>query len=115
MWIFTNKGFISVVQNRNNANEFQVRARSKKHLQTLFKGREILTLTPADYKYRVNISKKDFRAFADDYINNLKYDDFKSSIKDNEYHDLCLDVWDRCRSFQNGKYKETRSARFFGS
>lgn len=101
MWVFTNKGFISVVQHREEKNVFIIRARAKKHLSDLFSKLKIETLPYADYRYRVYITKNKFKEFMDSYLDNLKYDNFKNSIEDSDYHDLCLGVWSKALDYQN--------------
>ena len=96
MWLFTNKGFISVVANRDNpeTGDLLVRSRDRDHLEELFPDAEVFFKTPSDYKWRAWVSRKDFAALALKTIETLNYTNFKNSIKDDKYHDACLYVWE---------------------
>lgn len=59
MWICTNKGFISIVRDRNNERSFVVRARQKEHLTAVL-GEVVIIETPhADYRWRAYIYDND--------------------------------------------------------
>ena len=103
MWIFTNKGFISAVEDRNDFENVVVRSRARGHLKKIFPLAEVVETEDADYRYRVFISKEEFRATISDYIQSeLTYDNFKNSIKpeDDEYNDFCSATWEEGLRFQ---------------
>ena len=101
MWLFTPKGFISVVQHRSDPQTL-IRARSKEHLETLFPklANSIIETAMADYPFRLPVSKNRFKEFAQELIETLDYDNFKSAIKEETYHDACLRVWSDMRRYQ---------------
>ena len=47
----------------------------------------------ADYPFRAILQKQAVRVAVSDYLAHLEYDNFKSSIDDEDYHDTCLSVW----------------------
>jgi hypothetical protein len=96
MWIFTNKGFISVVADRGNpeTGNLLVRSRDRNHLEELFPQAEIFSKTPSDYKWRAWISRSDVSNLMQSQVDSLNYTNFKNSIEDDKYHDACLDVWE---------------------
>ena len=96
MWIFTNKGFISVVADRGNpeTGNLLVRSRDRNHLEELFPQAEIFSKTPSDYKWRAWISRSEVSNLMQSQVDSLNYTNFKNSIEDDKYHDACLDVWE---------------------
>lgn len=87
MWIYTTKGFISVVQDKNQANRFCVRARDEQHLVNLGFTPETI-LGPGDmphpypdYPYRVFIEKSELVSMMADEISAIEYPDFKTEVK----------------------------------
>ena len=96
MWLFTNKGFISVVADRGNpeTGDLLVRSRDRNHLAELFPDAEIFSKTPSDYKWRAWVSRKDVAALVLKTVDTLNYTNFKNSIKDDKYHDACLYIWE---------------------
>jgi hypothetical protein len=93
MWVFTNTGFVSIVQHREQVDLMIVRARRAAHLQSLFPGAEVLETKNADYRFRTFIHRgrvKDALAAA---VDALDYPNFKNSIADASYHDAASAVW----------------------
>lgn len=103
MWMFTTKGFISVVASDQEAGIFLARARNKDHLKNLFPTAEIVTLPNRDYKYRVFITQEQFTNLMNELATSIKYSNFKNAISDDEYHDACTEVWSVMYKYQKGK------------
>lgn len=82
MWLFTETGFVSAVQHRDDKNLLVVRARDRLSLEPLagFADTEITTNPIADYPYRTIVSKGVFAAWTVDNIDNLNYPNFKSQV-----------------------------------
>lgn len=115
MWVFTSDGFISVVKSDQEADTLVVRARKVKHLNTLFPDREVTVLPNRDYCCRVFIPTDEFAVFMVKHVLSIEYTNFKDSIKDDEYHDVCLDVWGTLYNYQNrinGRNRGYKSAIF---
>ncbi len=95
MWLFTSKGFLSVVADKNDpeTGNLLVRSRDRNHLANLFPNATIFSKQPSDYKWRAWVSREEVSALAAKTIENLNYTNFKNSIRDDKYHDACLDVW----------------------
>lgn len=96
MWLFTNKGFVSVVADRadTKTGNLLVRARDRNHLAELFPNAEIFSKTPSDYKWRAWVSREDVAELMLQTVNSIDYTNFKDSIRDDTYHDACLEVWE---------------------
>lgn len=103
MWVFTSKGFISVVQSDQDPDTFVVRARNRKHLEELFPKEQIVVLLGRDYGFRCFVDKMDFLEFMIKAVDNIDYTNFKDSIVDDNYHDACLRVWSVMYGYQNAQ------------
>jgi hypothetical protein len=103
MWIFTNRGYISVVSKKDSPNEVMVRSREKSVLswiQEVAKAEELTVSRiyeydhlKCDYKYRLFMTKYDFSCLMAWLILNMEYTNFKDSIKNQEYGNLCMNIW----------------------
>lgn len=100
MWIFTNKGFISVVADRATPEVLIIRGRNKKQVKALFPEENILDSPTADYCCRVIMTKSKFRGWMDRQIVGLDYPNFKNSIIDDIYHDVCSRIWGIMMDYQ---------------
>lgn len=108
MWICTNKGFISIVRDRNNERSFVVRARQKEHLTAVL-GEVVIIETPhADYRWRAYIYDNDLVKLISNEIHCIQYDNFKNSVKDPDLHDAYADVWSMMYQLQ----RTSRKSRF---
>lgn len=100
MWLFTKTGYFSVVQDRQNADQFHVRARFREDLERLrdayLQDLEIKHTPKADYAYRAQIDRMTFGELAIALANDVDYDNFKNAVTREQGHDrhmLYLDVW----------------------
>jgi len=93
MWIFTNKGFISMVENRDDKSTLMVRARNKEHLEAIFPGAVIDKTPSADYMFRTVVNKERAAQVIAGNVFSVDYDNFKNSIEEDEYHMACSGVW----------------------
>ena len=84
MWIFSETGFISAVQEFKDPDSLVVRARDYASLEQLAKslGRVIEHTPENDYPYRLHdVSKSDFILFLMQTVDVLSYTNFKSQAK----------------------------------
>jgi hypothetical protein len=93
MWLFLPEGFVSVVAHRKLSDSVLVRGRNAEHLTALFPLHEQLILPAADYRYRVTVTREELAGVIGEHIANMTYANFKDSIHDYAYHDVCVDVW----------------------
>ena len=100
MWVCFNNAFVSAVEDRYDMNGLVIRARRKEHLERLFPNKEVIVGGSTDYNYRVYCPKSEFAALVAKSIENIEYDNFKSSVKERDLHDLYLDFWFLHRKFQ---------------
>lgn len=93
MWLCFNDGFVSAVQNWDDASGLVVRARRAKILTKLFPKAEIKVTTDSDYRYRVFVSKEEFAKIVTARITDISYSNFKSSVEDGQLHELYAAFW----------------------
>ena len=99
MWVFTQDGFVSAVDNKQVEGKLTVRARDRQSLETLadLAGTEIVESPPyRDYEYRVHVTREQFSEWMRLNIEFLDYPNFKNRVWDTRgdvYHDACSDVW----------------------
>lgn len=93
MWVFTNRGFLSVVQDRDDPDTLVVRSRFPGHIQALFPGAEVATTPNADYLYRAFLPREKVVETIRREIDAIDYVNFKDSVEESDYHRACHDVW----------------------
>jgi len=93
MWICFNDAFVSAVHNRNDPDRLCVRARRRKHLERLFPDADIIMTPDADYGCRVFTSKTAFAEVVTKRVREIRYDNFKDSVKEAPLHDLYEIFW----------------------
>ena len=93
MWLFVSGGFLSIVGHRTLPDSLLVRARNPGHIHALFPEVELTFMPTADYPYRTVVSRTIVEGAIANYVRTMMYDNFKASIDDHEYHDVCLNVW----------------------
>ncbi|MFQ3317035.1 MAG: hypothetical protein ACKVG2_06745 [Candidatus Poseidoniales archaeon] len=93
MWLYISGGFLSIVAHRGQPMHLLVRARHPEHIGALFPDLELTIMPTADYPFRVVVHRTVVQRALAQYVMTMEYDNFKNSIADEPYHDVCLDVW----------------------
>ena len=98
MWVFTQDGFISAVDNKQVPGKLSVRARDKRSLELLSQttGETIVKSKGTDYPYRIYVTRQQFADFLVDNVTTLDYPNFKNRVYDNRGRDFahaCGKVW----------------------
>ena len=83
MWLVTTQGFYSVVAHRTKPEHLLVRARAREDLEALKK--QIPSLEPcedphADYRWRVEVHRDEWRRALVQLSDRIDYDNFKSAV-----------------------------------
>lgn len=101
MWIFTQAGLVSIVEDMNNKNRLVVRARERGTLETLMPEYiKLIQNTPsADYHFKVFLDRDVVANFVKIWTQEIDYTNFKGSIKDYEYHKILLSIWSIFRNY----------------
>lgn len=100
MWIFTNKGFYSVVEDKADSRRVVVRARSREHLESVVPPSRIIETTDTDYRYRAYMLKEEWKRIMLKLIDNIDYSNFKNSVPEGAYHNRLLEIWREMYQYQ---------------
>jgi hypothetical protein len=102
MWIFLSDSFLSVVADNQdpNGDRLLVRARRNGDIERVFPDADTSYTGNADYAYRAWVNRNDVAKAMAKQVVNLDYTNFKDSIRDNDYHDACLEAWFAMRNLQ---------------
>lgn len=93
MWILIHDCFFSIVHKDCAADEHVVRARRKGDIEKLWPDAKVIKLTNADYLFRAVIKKADIIKALSTEIEDIEYDNFKNSVKDDRLHDAYATTW----------------------
>lgn len=99
MWVFTETGFISAVDNGHVPGKLAVRARDKQSLELLadLTNQEIKQSERSDYPYRVYVTKEEFADYLLAHVETLNYPNFKDrvySTRGSRFARACGRVWE---------------------
>lgn len=123
MWVFTNKGFVSVVQDHIDPDMLKIRARSREHLQAIkdahhvLKGKAIKESSDTDYRYRMFVSRLTWAQVMSHMVKDINYTNFKDEASTNYkvcgsgYVHCLHDVWKIMYDYQQSLLKTMRLRR----
>ena len=116
MWIYSTKGFYSIVQNRGNPGQVIIRARLKKDIDNLkhmfdslkLRTTKIAVSSRTDYRYRFTADRMDWISVMTRLMLDVHYPNFKDAVYRSESGDLrdkreeaYLRIWTLMRSLQS--------------
>ena len=108
MWIYSTKGFYSIVENRDNPNQVIIRARLKKDIDNLkrifdslkLRTTKITVSSRTDYRYRFITDRMDWMTVMIRLMLSIDYDNFKNAVFKSESgkirerrHEAYLKIW----------------------
>jgi hypothetical protein len=98
MWLFTETGFVSVVQDPQDKNKMVVRSRDKVSLEPLVASyaTKVIELKNRDYPYRVFLTRQQFVDWLVELGETLEYTNYKTRAGQTRGHDFTRplhDVW----------------------
>ena len=108
MWIFLSNSFISVVAVRDVPGELLVRGRVKGDIERVFKDARVKTTPAADYRFRAWIPAPEVAKVIAEKISSIGYDNFKSSVAEQDRHDAYLRVWTTMNILQSTRTQPKR-------
>lgn len=113
MWLFTDSGFISAVQHRNDPNLLVVRARDRISLEPISNSLEVEITTNAtsDYPYRVIVDKKDIAEWTYAQVMDISYGNFKDQVavtRGKKFATILSGVWGRMLDAEDDEAHEMR-------
>jgi len=92
MWIFAQRGFLSIVAHEDDASALHVRARFAGDIERFFP-RATVEVTPGcDYLYRASIDREAMAKVLADQVRQIGYRNFKGSIAEPR-HSWYFEVW----------------------
>jgi hypothetical protein len=102
MWIASTSGFFSIVQHRDFPDQFIIRARVKKDLESIVDSSKILSTPEADYRYRVILKKEEVATIYQGLLSGIDYPNFKNAVASNPfqkdklsaYHKIWQVMWE---------------------
>ena len=89
----TADAWLSVVAHKDKPGYLLVRARHPNHITDNFPDVHMHVIDHADYPYRANIPSEEFGQFMHEYCTTMTYGNFKSSVKDYDFHHALNAVW----------------------
>ena len=117
MWLYTNKGFLSIVENFHDKTQLLVRGRFDGDIEALFPNAEIQVDAGTDYKYRTFLPREEVAERMKAYTESeLTYSNYKNSVKDKRrlsaYHRVWNTMYDAQQervNYENTKYTRSNS------
>jgi len=101
MWVFTTKGFLSVVQHNSMPEHFQVKSRIIDPLEILWPEYEIEVIDWADYRFRITIPKEEAIPVFMEQMWSVDYTSFKDECRyDEDYYYTLTKVWSIMYGYQ---------------
>lgn len=108
MWVVTTNGFLSIVEDRDDYRNLQVRARVAEDITEHFPRAKVFTIDGADYRYRAIIKRRVVANRLRRYImDELDYDShfkdiaLRTSPKNADRHDAYYDTWTAMSQMQD--------------
>lgn len=74
MWLVTLDGFISIVQDRDDARLLQVRARDSQDIRAHFPRAKVCVIEGADYRYRARVNRQTVARVIAKTVRDIDYD-----------------------------------------
>ena len=101
MWVFTDKGFLSIVQHDALPAYFQVKSRVIDPLEILWPNHEIEIIDWADYRFRITIEKSEALPVILEVMASVDYTSFKDACRDDyNYHESLCRIWGEMYRYQ---------------
>lgn len=103
MWIYTQNGFYSIVEDRDDPDRLLVRARVKGDIERLWPKSKVTEDAGSDYAFRARLSRNAVQKVLVSEIKAIDYDNFKQRIgdKDPEREHWYHKVWSMMTAMQS--------------
>ena len=117
MWVFTQNGFISAVDNKVKPGLLAVRARDRQSLEEISEmaGSEIEFTPRRDYQYRTYVSRGILEDFVKLSIETLDYSNFKDRLyvsRGKQFARAAGNVWTSMHAVADKEYEEWHTSEY---
>lgn len=118
MWVFTKKGFMSVVEMRDDVDKVMIRFRCKEDAEAIrmdclstkgddFSLPDIIKTEEADYRYRIIVDRVVLVELMTTMVSELDYHNFKNAVHGDVDRDIAyMGVWGEMSELQTRKEGE---------
>ena len=95
MWIFTQRGFLSIVRHTGKPETLIVRSRFQGHIEKMFPNAHVIEDATRDYRYRSELPAKEVSKVIARLVSEIDYGNFKNSLgmEEQGYLNCCIDVY----------------------
>lgn len=93
MWLMLSDAFFSIVKKDCARDELLVRARRRGDIEKVWPEAKVTEYDRSDYLFRARIKTKDVVHALIGEVYRVNYDNFKSSVQDDELHRAYMRVW----------------------
>jgi hypothetical protein len=102
MWLCRNNAFLSIVKKDCPSGSLLVRARRPGDIEKVFGDNvKVTRSTDSDYLFRAIVPIEQVKMAMERAVEDITYDNFKSSVKDHALHMAYMKVWDAMAGLQN--------------
>lgn len=107
MWVVTEHGFVSLVEDRDDPNTLQVRARVPEDITATFAGAVVYVAEGGDYRYRARVNRQEVADTVHAAVMTLSYQGhFKdvalgTSPPNDQRYDAYYDTWHAMAQMQD--------------
>lgn len=108
MWLFSQRGFFSIVQNINDPNSLIVRARVSGDIEKYWPHATVIATPDSDYLYRAVLRKEEVALVIIKMVMDIDYGNFKLSIKDRRRSPWYATVWQTMLTMQSEFMKKEK-------
>ncbi len=105
MWVFTKRGFVSIIASESSPNFLMIQSRFPGHIEALFPKAHATEAPYGIYRYRAAVQKHVVAETLLDLVEHIDYSTFKKSIPDERYREAVIDAWNTLNKYDLGPGK----------
>ena len=102
MWVFTQRGFISIIASENSPNFLMIQSRFPGHIEALFPTAQVTEAPYGVYRFRAVVQKHTVAEKLLDLVEHIDYISIKKSIPDERYREAVMDAWSTLNKYDLG-------------
>lgn len=101
MWLFSQKGFFSIVEHKDDPDLLLVRSRVKGDIEKYWPTAIVKENAGSDYRFRAFLPRFEVVDKVAKMVHDINYPDYKESVADMERIPWYVDVWSTMSSMQH--------------